>query len=57
VSLKRVVLSTVICIYLMHCDKLTAMAMVEMLQKVLKDLLLCYGEADYRNADRMHLAL
>ena len=30
----------------MHCDKLTAMAVEEKLQKVVKDLLLCYGEAD-----------
>ena len=30
----------------MRCDKLTAMAVEEKLQKVVKDLLLCYGEAD-----------
>ena len=34
-----------VCIYLVRCDKLTAMAVEEKLQKVVKELLLFYGEA------------
>jgi len=34
-----------VCIYLVRCDKLTAMAVEEKLQKVVKELLMFYGEA------------